>query len=89
MESATEAVSFRPPRPKETLLATVTLSLDKWGNLLVGGSSVNPEIMRKELDSLNAEDGYENSHVIAGAVRLFEETYNKLNQDVITYIKTV
>jgi len=55
----------------------------------VGGSSVNPEEMRKELDNLNEEDGYENSYVIAGVVRLFEETYNKLNQDVVTYIKTV
>ncbi len=49
-------------------------------------TSVNPEETQKELDSLT-EDGYENSHVIAGVIRLVEETYNKLNQDLIAYIR--
>jgi hypothetical protein len=49
--------------------------------------TVDPVKTQEELDSLNKEDGYENAHTIAGGVRLFEEAYNKLNQDLISYIK--
>ena len=40
-----------------------------------------------EIHNLNKEDGYENAHTVAGGVRLFEEAFNKLNQDLIVYIK--
>ena len=72
---------------KQTLLATMTLGLDIWGNLLVNLQTVDPEKTRQELDNLNKEDGYENAHTVAGGVRLFEEAFNKLNQDLIVYIK--
>ena len=72
---------------KQTPLVTITLELDIWGNLLTNLQTVDPEKIREELDSLNKEDGYENSHTIAGGVRLFEEVYNKLNQDLMSYIK--
>jgi len=74
---------------KETPLATITLSLNRWGNLLVDYTSVDNEEVRKELDKVSEEDGYENSHVIAGAIRLMEETFNKINEDMSNYIKAV